>query len=342
MLNFKQNNLIREIPIWLTDKADASLMLWAGDCVHAGLTDVERLPDYDVYLCNGFKGLPENLNVNRGPDKPICICVLDIHDEQQLANFIELFKGTFKTINSDYYGNTPRLPMQAYCDLLQVGGSAFNTEGINAVFFPSIAFRDTLELFAPVLPEDLKPRRRWTKALLNLARDNELTVEATWTSPDLRNSYYNGVRNEQEMFNDTQARRYPNQHLYNLAYTAENIEEYWDTLPEHIFLTNTTRAFIMEDYDATWISAFKPRLIKYLERKVEMSMNEDDMQHFLMFYGTRSLSNETQIFALQIALKAIALSREAVANLIPVIRYYKDARREEPDETVFGVIFSKV
>jgi len=336
MLNFRATDTNwSNIPEWINKKDDLSLMLWAGDCVHDGLTDVERLPDYDIYLCYGFDGLDANLNVKRA--RSICICVIDIHDEQQLSQFTNLFKGAFKTINSDYNGNTPRLPIKVYADLLKPGGSAYNTEGINFVFFPSVALRDTLELFAPVLPAALKPRRKWTKEMIQLAKDNGLSILATWTSSDLLIPYYDNIRAEQKRFDENMANSYPNQDLYSLDYTEETIETYWDTLPEHIFLTNIARAFIWEDIDATWVEPFKSRLVKYLERKVEMVMNEEDMQHFLAFYATRQCT-ETQLFALQIALKAIDLSKSTV--LITAIRFYEDTRVK--DKMVFGVIFSKI
>jgi len=343
MLNFKQDRIPQEIPPWLINKPDASLMLWAGDCVHDGVTDIERLPGYDVYLCCGFDGLAANINVSKA--RPTCICIIDVHDQEQLNSFTELFQNKFQTINSDYHGNTPKLPMQAYCDLLKVGGNAYNTEGINSLFFPTIAFRDTIELFAPVLPDYLKPRRKWTKSMLDLARDNELTVEGTWTSPDLVIPYYEEIRKEQTYFDEYRAKRYPSQNFYFMTHTAENIEEYWDTLPECVFLANITRAFIMEGCDTEWADMFIPRLIKYLEKKVEMRM-EEDLQHFLAFYATRSLSNETQLFALQMALKAIALSKEALPSLKSSIQFYKDLRIKDMEgenpKMIFGVIFTKV
>ena len=340
MLNFKQNNLIRDVPKWISDKADASLMLWAGDCVHGGAPDVQRLPDYDVYLCYGFDGLDANLNVNRDPGKPMCICVIDIHDEQQLANFTELFQNKFQTINSDYHGNTPRLPMEAYRSLLKQGGSAYNTEGINAVFFPTVAFRDTLELFAPVLPDNLKPRRKWTKSVLELARDNGLSVEATWTSPDLHIPYYNELRKEQINFDESQARRYPSQKLYNLQYTADTIEEYWDTLPDHIFLVSPHRGLAWENVEDEWMVPFKMRLIPYLEGRIKRSMTVSEQAGFNLYYSTLSQLPDDQLSGLHRAIAAVSHSKTAVDGLTPMIRFYNDVR--QADKTIFGVIFTKV
>ena len=35
-------------------EGDLRLILWAGDGIHEGITDIERLPHFDVYLCLGF------------------------------------------------------------------------------------------------------------------------------------------------------------------------------------------------------------------------------------------------------------------------------------------------
>jgi hypothetical protein len=339
MLNFKQNNLIREIPKWLADKADASLMLWAGDCVHGGVTDVERLPNYDVYLCYGFDGLDANLNVNRGSEKPFCICVIDIHDNNQLNCFIDLFQNKFQTINSDYHGNTPRLTMETYRSLLKPGGSAYNTEGINAVFFPTVAFRDTLELFAPILANDLKPRRKWTRALIELARDNNLSVEATWTSPDLNIAYYEDLRKEQKQFDEAQTRRYPDQKLYNLNYTAERIEEYWDTLPEHILLVNPDRGLSWEKVDSAWIQPFKPKLIAYLEARVKRSMSDTEKEDFNLYCNTLSQFPDDKLAGLQKAIAAVCNSKTVIDGMRATIRFYDDVR--QVDKKIYGPVFTR-
>jgi len=340
MLNFKQNNLIRDMPKWLSDKDDASLMLWAGDCVHGGIPDVERLPGFDVYVCYGFDGLEANLNMNTV--RPICICIIDIHDEQQLNNFTELFKGKFKTINSDYHGNTPRLQMEAYHSLLKPGGSAYNTEGINAVFFPTVAFRDTLELFAPVLSEDLKLRRKWTKAVIELAKDNGLCVGATWTSPDLHIPYYQDLRKEQNMFDESQARRYPRQILYNLPYTADTIEEYWDTLPDYIFLVNPHRGLAWESINDEWMVPFKVRLISYLESRVKRTMTDAEKEDFNQYYSSLSKLPDDQLSGLHKAIAANSHSTacRAVDGLSSTIRFYDDVR--QADKKVFGAVLTKI
>lgn len=343
MLNFKQTNLICEIPKWLINKADASLMLWAGDCIHKGITDVERLPNYDVYLCNGFKDLNANLHIQdlqqKYNNKLFCICVIDVHDEQQLNNFVKLFKGIFKTINSDYHGNTPKLPMEVYREILQIGGRAYNTEGINSMFFPTMAFRDTLELFAPVLPEHLKLRRKWTKAVIQLAKDNGLCVGGTWSSPDLKIPYYDELRNEQHQFDESQARRYPGQKLYNLDYTADTIEEYWDTLPDHIFLVNPYRGLAWEEVEDEWIVAFKLRLILYLEGRIKRNMTDPEKADFNLFYSTLSELPDDKLSGLHKAIAAVSHSK-AVDGLSPTIQFYDDVR--QAGKKVYGPIFIKI
>ena len=48
-------------PSWLDYKHGLKLMLWAGDGLHDGICDIERLSNYDVFLCAGYSG---NLDVN--------------------------------------------------------------------------------------------------------------------------------------------------------------------------------------------------------------------------------------------------------------------------------------
>lgn len=338
MLNFKQNHIL-EIPTWLLNK-DASLMLWAGDCVHNGITDVDRLPGYDVYLCYGFDGLDANVNtiVNNSQEK--LICVIDIHDEQQLNSFVKLFKNKFQTINSDYLGNTPNLTMPVYRDLLKPGGTAYNTEGINAVFFPTVAFRDTLELFAPVLPEELKPRRKWTKEILELAKDNRLSVEATWTSPDLHMPYYDQIRKDQSQFDQAQLLRYPGQILYNLKYTADTIEQYWDTLPDHVLRVTPRRGLGWENLDDDWVLPFKARLVAYLEDRVKKSMTASEKEDFNQYYATLNESADEQLSGLHRAIAAVIHSKMALDDLKPTIRFYDDSRKD--GKKVFGNVWSRI
>jgi hypothetical protein len=52
------------------------LILWAGDGEHDGISDVERLPNYDVYLCLGFRGPNFDKNVASLTDSQT-FCIID-------------------------------------------------------------------------------------------------------------------------------------------------------------------------------------------------------------------------------------------------------------------------
>ena len=130
------------------DRSDLRVMLWAGDCVHNGIPDVQRLPGYDVYVCNGFKDLSVNLAVlPRGAH----ICVIDIYNQEQFMRFVNDFTGKCLEINSDYHGSTPSLSIDTYSILLGRKGIAYNINGIKSGFNPADRFRRFLELFAPII-----------------------------------------------------------------------------------------------------------------------------------------------------------------------------------------------
>jgi hypothetical protein len=327
MLNFKTNDAI-DHPI--LKKSSLSLMLWAGDCVHLGIPDTKRLAGYDVYLCGGYEHL--NANIPIVMDHEFCICIIDIYDEQQMNKFTKLFRGKFKTINADYNGNTPTLPLEVYETLLEPGGQAFNTEGINSVVYPGMGLLETLELFGPVVPPSLKNRRRWTKSMIELAYHNNISVDQAWTSPDLQVPYYDQIRSEQNMFTLAQKTRFPNQILYFPE--SQVLENYWDTLPSKVLLADMGRAFNWESLESEWLNEFRPRLIEYLKAKVYKGLKEADVAHVDRYYATAQ-TDEARIQVLQTTLKFMENYKN---SLRASIRYYDDARRPR---MTFGVIFSK-
>jgi hypothetical protein len=100
-------------------------MLWAGDCVHNRIPDVERLPGYDIYLCYGFiPGLEDNIEALKRRQKSGVICIIDVDDAAYYSLFERTFKGRFSLIDSDYNGNTPNLSPFNYAALLASGGKA--------------------------------------------------------------------------------------------------------------------------------------------------------------------------------------------------------------------------
>lgn len=183
------------------------LMLWAGDGKHDGLTDVRRLPGYDVYLCAGWQqSFQENID---DLTEQQTLCILDIHSENQLALFHYVYDGCFAQIDADYSGNTPILQITDYTSLLQPGGIAYNIEGINALIMPEENLYGMLELFAPVLSPQSQLRRKWSWSVLELSERDDLDPAMVWASPDLNHPYYAYVKDKQKTFEHEQQRRNP-------------------------------------------------------------------------------------------------------------------------------------
>ena len=266
VIDFKTTEIL-EVPQWIVKGTDFKLILWAGDGCHDGASDVERLPGYDLYLCQGY---PENLDVNvdyiKTRSRDGCICILDIFNEAQMSAFVNFFAGKISVINSDYNGNTPTLPLAYYKALLKQGGMAYNTIGINCCRFPEEELYNTLEVFAPVLPDSLKPMRHWTKELLELAKSNDLSPSSTWLSPDLKLPYYSGLVARQTSFLQGQKSRNPN--FYSICkYNSDSFEEYLSTLPLSTLMANTDYA---SQWDKTLLkidTVYIDRFYEYLKKR---------------------------------------------------------------------------
>jgi hypothetical protein len=198
-------------------------MLWAGDCVHGGVADVARLQNYDVFLCQGFpEGLAANLDALRTDQ---FICILDVHDEQQIAAFRDVFRGRFRHINSDYNGNTPSLPLHEYRELLERGGTARNVFGIHGTVMPYEDYYCILEIFAPVLPGAWKDRRRWSSEIITLSERDHISPAMVWTDDELNYPHYRYAKEAQIQFETDRKRMNP-------AWpTLPPLAEHWETLP---------------------------------------------------------------------------------------------------------------
>ena len=281
VIDFRQNQP-PNIPKWILEGSSFKLMLWAGDGCHDGASDVERLQEYDIYLCQGY---PDNLDVNikylkeRGREG--CICLLDIFNEHQMTTFIGVFSGKISHINSDIFGNTPTLPLIHYKALLESGGTAYNTIGINCAIFPEEEYYDTLELFAPVLSDEVKQLRIWSRDIISLAKDNDLSPAATWSSPDIKHPYYEPVIQRQNKFIERQIKRNPSFN-YTYKYNSDNFEEYLDTLPSSILTANIGYA-IKSHEPLKVITPHLERFYTYLKKRImadgrltfDASMTED-------------------------------------------------------------------
>jgi hypothetical protein len=268
----------------LKKRQNLRLILWAGDGVHGDVSDVARLRGYDMYLCMGLteEGVQRNL---RDLSSDQTICLINIFNLDQMAEFHKHFDGAFSFINSDYYGNTPSLPLIDYERLLCPGGIARNIEGINGLRMPVEEMLDHLELAAPALPSELNEKRLWTSRILDLAKRDQLTPGAVWSSPDLKDPYYDNVRVEQERFMERQKMRssvWPSR--------GATLEEHWEKLPVRTLTANLLRIpdeilklLDMEAFDrflATKIperfhksnNTFKQKILKLLSLDVPPSL----------------------------------------------------------------------
>jgi len=343
VLNFKDsaNIQLNKIP-----ETGLRLMLWAGDMVHGGLTDIERLPGYDVYLCYGFTpGLYENAfyleALDTSGSSRHYLCILDVDDQQQMCRFTDLFRGKFSVIDSDYFGNTPTLPFKVYSDLLASGGTAFHTEGINSLRMPQEEYLNILELFAPVLTQEIGERRRWTRELIQEAIDNKLSPGSAWSSPDLKQPYYDGLRAKQEQFiRDQVARSATFWMTFN--YNKDNIKEYWNTLPIPILTTPLFGLAPELEFLREYMAQFHAYLIDRVTAIRDDSMDEGHEDYIIYLDEDKSLDDS--ISRCQNILKKRAYCRMIGTSplLVPALKYFVDTRHRGSPRRVYGVTISKI
>jgi hypothetical protein len=236
------------------------LMLWAGDGEHAGVSDVARLRGYDVFLCTGLDKdiLKRNINNLFGSQT---ICLIDIYNNVQITEFCREFAGAFSHIDSDYYGNTPSLPISYYNTLLGSGGVARNIVGINSLIMPEDDMLNTVELFFPVIDGEMKKRRFWHTTVLSLAKRDEISPGEVWSSPDLKHIYYDYVREAQERFVRWQKQR-------NFAWPSfkDTLEEQWNSLGADI-LTSRLVIPIATEHLEKFSAYLTQKIAKILEEK---------------------------------------------------------------------------
>jgi hypothetical protein len=267
-MNFIVEPIVQLVPE-LEERTDLRMVLWAGDCVHDEITDIERLPNFDVYLCIGFiQTLPENIDyIYSKRSKPGVICIIDVSIKEQMARFIEIFRGRFLVIDSDYNGNTPTLPREYYDVLLSENGKAFNVKGINGCKFPVEDFQNSLELFAPMLSREDNYLRTWTAELVDIARVNELSPSSAWASPDFKHEHYNQIRANQEQLMKWNKDRNPVSTQVS-GFSRDNIEEYWKLLPLHILTVEFQRTNIYNEsfrnYATMCLERFRSFIIEHM------------------------------------------------------------------------------
>jgi hypothetical protein len=334
LLDFTKH--ITNLPDWLQGSKSLKLILWAGDMKRGDITDVQRLSEYDMYLCGGdCQQIESNVSyINKEHLGYKAIILINIHNDQQMANFCDLFADKFSVIDADYNGNTPIFPIQAYSRLLASGGNAYNIRGLNCVRFPSEELQDALELFAPVLPHDLAARRRWTAEMIRLAKDNQLSPSSAWSSRDLLHPFYDGVRERQDRFMKRQLERSP---LFNKLhdYTADNLEDYWSKLPVRILTVNLTTAWNWEGACGEFLESHRSRFVSYLRER--LSTYPDFAEYMTQSFNTL----EEEIRHYQICISRLEYFTEPLpTGLRSRVGYFMDYRYPEPRRE-FDIILSK-
>ena len=328
ILDFTRRHTAAHVPPPLYQ--NLRLMLWAGDGENDGLSDVERLPNYDVYLCLGFEGPRFDKNIE-GLTESQKICILNVHQTEQMARFQETYAGSFMLIDADYKGNTPSLPLAVYASLLAPGGHAYNTEGINGLRMPEEDLLNTLEIFAPVLSPELKQRRQWSSLILELAKGSDITPGEAVASPDLKDPIHSYILENHRRFVKWQSER--NEAWPLCAYT---LEEQWASLADRVL----TWGILNESFV---LQVIRPHLLtfsNYLSKRIGAIMIEKGMDSSDYLTECQKLGGDP---VAQVRLKQRVLKwllREVPATLSTQIGYYTDTRLPDAP-TEFGLSYIK-
>ena len=278
-MNFVMDPQVKLVPE-LEGRTDMKMVLWAGDCVHDEITDIERLPEFDVYLCSGFiQTLQANVDyMYNNRSKSGVICIIDVSVKEQMARFIELFRGRFAVIDSDYNGNTPTLPREYYDALLSDDGKAFNIRGINGCIMPTENFQNSLELFAPILSYQDNYLRTWTQEIVDIARVDGLSPSGVWSCPGFNGNYYDGIKVRQEQLMKWNKDRNPLAMQVH-KYSKDNIEEYWKLLPIHILTVNFERTNSYNENFRNYATMCNERFRSFIiEHTVHMIKTPDEFR----------------------------------------------------------------
>ena len=326
VIDFTKNST-PNIPQWLQNKPNLRLILWAGDSCHGDVLDVERLCNYDIYFCNNTAGkLKENDTFISTRKNLSCICICDY---QYMDTFLSIFGNRFSVVDSDYYGNTPTLPLKSYSRLLQPGGISYHIKGINGCRFLSYELSNVLELFAPVLPTKLNDLRLWTGTMSKIACANGIPLQWVYTDVNLPVDY----KIYQDKYKLEQERQFPQLHN-SKNYSIDNIENYWDTLSIQNLIINLISAFnwlkMNSDYnwmenellDGSCIEPHKQRFCNYLYNRIKIIItNQPDFEMHMS-----ELTNiDDKIKSLQSILEMISYDTR-IHNMESRIGYYMDER----------------
>lgn len=309
------------------NRTNLRLMLWAGDGLHNEVSDVKRLDAYDVYLCGGYTNIERNIADLSGSQT---ICIIDANDRTQMEEFLWGFGGAFRQIDADYFGNTPTLKMEYYTRLLACDGMAHNIVGINSLRMPQEEMLNFLEIFAPVLSDELAQKRLWHPEILKLGKRDDLTSGEVWSSADLKHSFYDNVREAHKRFITQQKERNPAWPM-----KGKTLEEHWTHLSTYVLTSPLTLqvAALVPYFDA--FSGFLTEKIdSILQSKPQFTFKTEDFR--AVCYGKEPL----EIIKLkQQILKD--LDTELPERIVGIIGYRLDERIPERP-SVYGLSLFRV
>jgi hypothetical protein len=104
-------------------------MMGAGDLDQEGILNVKKFSDFNVFFCNNwsFNGTIER-NIAYIAEHYFhqkVICIIDVHNEQEMFSFTELFKHRFRRVDG-YDQHTPHMTIADLERVLCLGGRATN------------------------------------------------------------------------------------------------------------------------------------------------------------------------------------------------------------------------
>ena len=329
------------LPEFMKDKSSLKLMLWAGDGEHNGVSDVERLSNYDVFLCGPWNesGLVKNEAYLKSAGLPKIICVLDVKDIVAMNRFYDLFAGKFLVMNADYHGNTPILDLQHYHVLLSPLGKAYNIEGINSCIRPWRNFYKFFQLFAPFtrqleypLNTQIYDITTYSPFVRYWAKISDLSPSHLMSSPDFK-----GVQHQWAIDLKVQLDKHQNDFIYerNLENSeAKNgrawfiydktIEEWWNTVPLDILTVDISSdsvaykasAEVEDDVSTEFIQQYKPAFLEFLHSKIHSLLEEFPRLTINMEEVAKrleSVSIDSQVQTLQLVIKEIIIFKNQIS-----------------------------
>ncbi len=126
ILDFSKGH-IDSLPDWF-QKESYKVVMGSGDTVFPdGSTDIQHFQEYDVHCCApiGHKWhgneLQENVDYLNANNVHVIICLIDLENENQIANFVDLFTNKIERIHYVKHGPPPFIIKTMY-KLLKQGG----------------------------------------------------------------------------------------------------------------------------------------------------------------------------------------------------------------------------